>query len=178
MSRAIIGVDVDVAVGQITGPDLGFACADAKIDADHQFLLLHVGAGRILGIARRAPAIFGHDDIAKPDRQAISVGCGAGFANGHDDPAPVGVFTGDGCFHQGRVGDGEAYCLGVGIVGRAADLNLDKFGSPFPVADHQQREIERMREAQFPMFIARTVEEIEEIVELVRKGLATPDCMG
>jgi len=59
---------------------------------------------------------------------------------------------------------------------RAAFVEIKADGDR--LSGHQQREIERMREAQFPVFIVRTVEEIEEIVELVRKGLATPDCIG
>jgi len=41
------------------------------------------------------------------------------------------------------------------------------------VSGHQQREIERMREDGLPVFIARTIEEIDEIVKKVRDGVAT-----
>lgn len=37
----------------------------------------------------------------------------------------------------------------------------------------QEREVERMQSAGIPVFTARTAEDVEEIVELVRKGVAT-----
>lgn len=37
----------------------------------------------------------------------------------------------------------------------------------------QRREIERMRADGVPVFIARSIEEIDEIVKKVRKGIAT-----
>ena len=37
----------------------------------------------------------------------------------------------------------------------------------------QEREVRRMQDAGIPVFTARTIEEIDEIVEKVRKGLAT-----
>lgn len=37
----------------------------------------------------------------------------------------------------------------------------------------QQREIERMREEGVPVFVARSIEEIDEIVKKVREGVAT-----
>lgn len=37
----------------------------------------------------------------------------------------------------------------------------------------QEREVGRMQDAGIPVFTARTIEEIDEIVEKVRKGVAT-----
>lgn len=37
----------------------------------------------------------------------------------------------------------------------------------------QEREVERMQSAGIPVFTARTAEDVEKIVELVRKGVAT-----
>jgi hypothetical protein len=41
------------------------------------------------------------------------------------------------------------------------------------VSGHQQREIERMKDDDFPVFIARSIEEIDDIVKKVRDGVAT-----
>ena len=41
------------------------------------------------------------------------------------------------------------------------------------VSGHQQREIERMRAHGVPVYVARTIEEIDEIVKKVQKGVAT-----
>lgn len=37
----------------------------------------------------------------------------------------------------------------------------------------QEREVERMQSAGIPVFTARTAEDVEKIIELVRKGVAT-----
>ena len=37
----------------------------------------------------------------------------------------------------------------------------------------QEREVERMRAANIPVFTARTAEDVEKIVDLVKKGVAT-----
>ena len=37
----------------------------------------------------------------------------------------------------------------------------------------QEREVERMQSAGVPVFTARTAEDVEKIIELVRKGVAT-----
>jgi hypothetical protein len=41
------------------------------------------------------------------------------------------------------------------------------------LSGHQQREIERMRDAGVPVFIAHSIEEIDEIVKKIREGVAT-----
>ena len=41
------------------------------------------------------------------------------------------------------------------------------------VSKVQQQEIQRMQTYGIPVFIARTIEEIDEIVEKVRRGIAT-----
>ena len=41
------------------------------------------------------------------------------------------------------------------------------------VSEPQEREIERMRASGVPVYVARTTEEIDEIVEKVQKGVAT-----
>lgn len=41
----------------------------------------------------------------------------------------------------------------------------------------QSNEVRRMIEDGVPVYTARTIEEIDRIVEIVRKGIATSDCM-
>src|SRR3546814_7264021 len=43
-SAPIVPVDLDVAFGEVTGPQGGAGAADADVDGDLQFLALHVGA--------------------------------------------------------------------------------------------------------------------------------------
>jgi hypothetical protein len=54
---------------------------------------------------------------------------------------------------------------------RMAFVEIKAFGDR--VSKVQDREIERMRNYGIPVFIAQTIEEIDEIVKKVRKGVAT-----
>ena len=57
-SRPVVGVDGDVAVRQIAGPDGRLTRADADIDADFKLGPLHVFGTRILGVIRTRPSHF------------------------------------------------------------------------------------------------------------------------
>jgi hypothetical protein len=54
---------------------------------------------------------------------------------------------------------------------RAAFIEIKADGDR--VSGHQQREIGRMKDDDFPVFIAQSIEEIDEIVKKVREGVAT-----
>ena len=47
--------------------------------------------------------------ITDPDGEAITISSLAGFADSHDDSAPVGVGGSESGFHQRRVGDSPGY---------------------------------------------------------------------
>lgn len=49
-STAVVGVDLDVAVGQVAGPDGASGAAKAKVHREDEFGLFHVGSTRVLGI--------------------------------------------------------------------------------------------------------------------------------
>ena len=70
-SRPVIGVDVDVAVGQIAGPDRAFRAGPRpRSTAITSSSLLHVGGAVLFAVVRVAPAFFGHQNIAEPDASA------------------------------------------------------------------------------------------------------------
>jgi predicted Fe-Mo cluster-binding NifX family protein len=52
-----------------------------------------------------------------------------------------------------------------------AFVEIKAFGDR--VSKIQEREIERMRASGVPVYVARTIEEIDEIVKKVQKGVAT-----
>jgi len=65
----------------------------------------------------------------------------AGFADGHDDAAPVGVLSGDGGFDEGGIGDGKGHGFGGGVGGGAGHGDFDEFCRALAVADDLVGEI-------------------------------------
>src|ERR1700752_2441969 len=106
-SAPIVGVDVDVAVGEIAGPYPRLALADADVDGDGDVAALDVLGDRRLVVVRTPLPLLGDGHAADADAQAVSVGLLAGLADGHDDASPVGIAAGDRGLDQRRIGDGE-----------------------------------------------------------------------
>src|SRR3546814_15955583 len=50
-----------------------------------------------------------HLHTAEADGKPIAVRWFACIADGHYDPAPIGIFARDGSLHQWRIGDGKRY---------------------------------------------------------------------
>ena len=55
--------------------------------------------------------------------------------------------------------------------GKSAFIEVKAEGDRY--SEIQAREVRRMQDADIPVFTARTIEEIDEIVEKVRNGVAT-----
>src|SRR5262249_30983484 len=127
-SAAIVGVDGNVAVGQVAGPHGGAALAHADVDGDVDLAALHVaGERRLVGVGP-ARAGAGDDVGTVGDRQAVAVGLLASLADGGDDAAPVGVLAGDGGLDEGRVGDREGDAPRRAIALGAAYGDGDELG--------------------------------------------------
>src|SRR5262245_3408316 len=88
LSAPIVGVDIDIAVGEVAGPHARLALADADIDGDGDIASLDVLCDRRLVVIRTALALLGDGDAADADTQTIAVGLFPGLADGHDDTAP------------------------------------------------------------------------------------------
>src|SRR5690606_39762749 len=104
-SRAVVSVDLDVAFGQVAGPDGGRGAPRADMDGDVDLIVLHIGAHDRLVVVRRRGAVDGGDVGTEADGQTVAVDGLLGLASRHDDAAPVGVLAGDGGLDQGAVGD-------------------------------------------------------------------------
>src|SRR5690606_37962105 len=135
-SAPVVGVDGDVAVGEVAGPHRGAAAADAEIHGDVDLLALHVLRHRRLVAARHHLAVLGHAHAADGDGKAVAVGALAGLAHRHDDAAPVGVLAGNGGLHQRRVGDGKPDAAGGVARGGAAHPDGDELAGALAVAHH------------------------------------------
>src|SRR5215472_6194498 len=123
-STAVAGIDVDVAVGQITSPYRRFAAADTDIDCDRDFVTLHVLGDRRLVIARNRAAIGKDREAADRDCQAVRIDLLTGSTHRHDDTAPIWV-TGRKCrLDQWGIADRQAdaarcaECCGPGHLDR------------------------------------------------------------
>ena len=79
---------------------------------------------------------------AEADGEAVTVDGFLGLADGHDDPAPVGVFTGDGGLDQRAVGDRFGQLAGRGRTGGAVHRDLYEFGRSLAVADQLVGKVE------------------------------------
>src|SRR5436190_1984360 len=105
-SRTIAGVDPDVAIGQVAGPETrGAFSFSAKSEPDFAFLRLELLLQRRFGErgSQSSPA----------DRRALKIDIGLGRIKRHagvscraEDASPVGVGAGHGSLDQGRVGHG------------------------------------------------------------------------
>src|SRR5688572_10585947 len=92
-SGSVVGIDLDITMGEVAGPDPGAALAHADIDGDADILALHMGGNGRFVVIRTALALFGDRDAADPDSQLVAVGLFAGLADRHHDAAPIGIFA-------------------------------------------------------------------------------------
>src|SRR5215469_9208068 len=91
-SAPVIGIDGDVIMGEIGGPNRRAPrAAGSGVDAYFDLAALDIfGAGRflIIGVAHPlARDLY----IAEPDRKMVAVRRLAGLADRGDDPAPIGI---------------------------------------------------------------------------------------
>ena len=73
-SASIAAINVDIAVGEVAGPDRGLAAPDAEVDVDVDFAALHMRGDRGFVIAGHRPALLGDADAANGDRERVAVG--------------------------------------------------------------------------------------------------------
>src|SRR5690625_4120130 len=145
-SRAIIRIDADISMRQIAGPDGGAPLANADIDRDFELRPLHVSRARLFRVAGSDPALFGDQNITKADGQQVAIRLLAGFADGHDDAAPIGVLAGKRGLDQRRIRDGKPDAPGGAIILGAGDGDGGEFAGALAILDDLDREI-----AEYPM---------------------------
>src|ERR1051326_1355520 len=121
--RAIAGIDFDVLLREITGPETGLAFpATLNVEADLTIALIQslfqFGLGKIG--SQSAPA---DRDALHLDVDVLRVELDSGVTRSREDAPPVGIGSGNGRLHQRRIGDGACDALGVVFVLSAAHLN-------------------------------------------------------
>src|SRR5690348_5301012 len=104
-STAIVGIDLDVAMGEVAGPDPRLAGADADIDFDLDVAGLDVLGDRRFVVISDALALGGDQHAADLDGQLVALGLLAGLADRHDDAAPIRVLSSNCGLDQRRIGD-------------------------------------------------------------------------
>src|SRR5262249_36952311 len=88
-STSVIPVNRDVLFGQIARKHAVAALAEPERDFKADFGALHRRGNRRLIVTLIARASMGDANAAEPDRQPVAIGGLAGFADSHDDAAPV-----------------------------------------------------------------------------------------
>ncbi len=92
----------------------------------------------VVGIAH---AVLRNLDAADADAQLVADGFFAGLADGHDNAAPIGVFTGNGGFHQWRIGNRHGYPVSRLVGLSACDGDFDKLLCALAIARNLLRQI-------------------------------------
>src|SRR3546814_11587544 len=87
-SAPIIGVDADIAVGQVARPNGGAAFAQPEIGAAADFEALEVRRDRRLVIAIDRSPVLRHPLIAQTERGAVAVSGVDRPPTPHNPPAP------------------------------------------------------------------------------------------
>src|SRR5208283_2247105 len=141
MSRPVTGIDVDVAVREVAGPEarlaFGFtAQREAYVDFGRIQLLFKFGFGK-----RRGQAAVADEDALHTNIGLGGIESHAGITGGGKDAAPVGVGAGYGGFDQRRICDGSGQARGGIIAGRASDFNGDEFLGAFAIARDSLRQV-------------------------------------
>src|SRR5215510_12493609 len=94
---AVISIDGDVIVRQITGPDRGLGGSNPDVGVDQDLSALHISGDRAFDIVGRPLPIARNLMRAKSDREFVAVRRLTRLADGHDDAAPVGILAKNCC---------------------------------------------------------------------------------
>ena len=128
-------------MGQVARPHCGVPLPKAQINANFYILLLEVTRhGRFIIIGHRQ-SVARDQGRTKADRKRVTVCRFAGFTNGHDDAAPIGILTRYCRFDQGRIGNGQAHAPRTVIANGPCDLNFNKFLRTFAIPHHEMRQL-------------------------------------
>src|SRR3989344_2933948 len=134
-SAAVVGVDADVVVREVAGPDGGGGLAAAQVHADGDFRLFHDALTVFLAVGGVAAAPRDHVHVVEVHLDEVLVEVvDAGVAHGGQDAAEGGVGGEERGLDQGRVGDGVGGQGAFGFGAAALDGDADELGGAFAVA--------------------------------------------
>src|SRR5215831_10735585 len=115
MLRGVVGVDADVLVSQIGGPEFAGTAALMEADADGELGLLDVGVRGGLVKIGRAATVPADGEFSKGNVDGLWIDLRAGVSDGCHEAPPVGIAAGPCGFYEWRVGNGlgDPQSLGV-----------------------------------------------------------------
>ena len=122
-------------MGKVGGPEDASAGPLVELNGDGELALRNIGMGGSFVEFGRSATVATDRQVAELDVEAIGIDFRAGVAYSGGQAAPVGISAGPGCLHQGRVGNGLGNLEGVGVGGRAVDLQFDNVSDAFAVGD-------------------------------------------
>ena len=100
MLGGVVGVDVDVFVGEVGGEEDAGAGALVEFDGDGELGLLNVFVSGGFVELRCAAAVEADWQFAEADVDAVWIDGCAGVADGGDEAAPVGIVASPGGFDE------------------------------------------------------------------------------
>ena len=137
---AVVGIDGDVVMIEIAGPDGKIPRSQMQMNSDGEFVLLHELCEKI-AVVWLWLTVVGDGDATQTDGDMVGVGVLSRLANRHDDASPVGVRARHGGFDKGRIGDGEGDDASGIITGCSLHMDGDAFARTFAVSHNLQGEV-------------------------------------
>src|SRR6185503_2375803 len=122
MLRGVVGVDTDIFVRQISGPELAGAGSLMKVDIDGELGLLDVGVSCGLVELVGTSAVAADWKFAECDVDALRVNLRAGVSDGGHQAAPVGIATGPCSFDKRRMSNRLGHTDRIGVGDSAVDV--------------------------------------------------------
>ena len=86
-------------MGQIAGPNRRLAFANSDIDVNFDVAATHVSGHWCFVVVRKGLAVLSNLNPANGNRQFIAICALTGLAYGHDNSAPICVFSGNSGFY-------------------------------------------------------------------------------
>src|SRR5580693_7795555 len=94
MLSSVVGVDADVLVGQVGGPELAIAFALVEFDGDRKLGLLEIGVcGGFIEFCG-APTIAADRKLAERNVDGLRIDLRSRVADSGHEPSPIGIAAG------------------------------------------------------------------------------------
>src|SRR4029453_2666991 len=141
---AIVGIDRNVVMRKVAGPDARRRLAAAERNRYGDLILFHHTLSVHLGVRQRAPTPIDHGHVVETKRYTRGIEIGRrGIADCADDAAQVRIRRKERGFEERRMRDAERVLPALGRVAAALDGDRDELGRALPVANDRLRKLGR-----------------------------------